>query len=204
MKRKFFSLFLCSMVLVGSVCGCGNNAPPTASSNGAANVTESTVTSEITNKMKEDVSKSTVDGLTEDHIALKINDITLKFPFRVEELSDDFVLTPKMYIESENYTLCDLSSVNNTKICTVFVEGKESDYKDSKIIGIVVDDMNDNISFRGLNNDTMASYIEQYGEPNDQSDNIIEYTWGSINFLIMFDNISKEANYVNLLIINED
>ena len=56
-------------------------------------------------------------------------------------------------------------------------------------------------SFCGLNDDTMTSYIEQYGEPNDQSDTFIEYTWESINFLVTFDDASHKADYVNLLVI---
>ena len=81
------------------------------------------------------------------------------------------------------------------------MQGKEPERMDSEIIGIIVDDMNDGISFCGLNDDTMTSYIEQYGEPNDQSDTFIEYTWESINFLVTFDDASHKADYVNLLVI---
>ena len=108
---------------------------------------------------------------------------------------------PKLYSEPDDYTLCDLSTTYNTVICSVFVQGKEPERMDSEIIGIIVDDMNDGISFCGLNDDTMTSYIEQYGEPNDQSDTFIEYTWESINFLVTFDDASHKADYVNLLVI---
>ena len=143
----------------------------------------------------------TVEALTEDPLGLEINGIALTFPFRVEELSEELILMPKLYSESDNYTLCDLSTTYNTVICSVFVQGKEPERMDSEIIGIIVDDMNDGISFCGLNDDTMTSYIEQYGEPNDQSDTFIEYTWESINFLVTFDDASLKANYVNLLVI---
>lgn len=64
--------------------------------------------------------------------------------------------------------------------------------------------MNDSISFCGLNDDTMTSYIEQYGEPKRQIDNLIDYYWEPISLVVMFDSASQKANYVNLLVIQED
>lgn len=50
----------------------------------------------------------------------------------------------------------------------------------------------------------MDSYIEQYGKPNDERETLIAYTWGQINFLITFENLSQTADYVNLLLLEPD
>lgn len=201
MKKQTIAAFLVLLLAVPLMSGCGKQSEPSDSA--AESAAEESVlpqNSEETGQADTPVAET----LTEDPLVLEINGIALTFPFRVEELGEELVLTPRLYSEPDNYTLCDLSTAYNTAICSVCVEGKNPERKDSEIIGIIVDDMNDSISFRGLNNDTMTSYIEQYGEPNNQSDTLIEYTWEPINFLVMFDSVSHKADYVNLLVIRED
>lgn len=180
-----------------SMIGCGKQNEP---SDIAAE--ESILSRDSEETRKKDTSAA--ETPSEDLLGLEINGTALTFPFRVEELDKELTLTSKLYSESDNYTLCDLSTTDNTVLCSVFVQGKVPERTDSEVVGIIVDDMNDSISFHGLNNDTMTSYIKQYGEPNDQSDTIIEYTWKSIDFIVMFDSESHKANYVNLSVIRKD
>lgn len=193
MKKQAIAAFLV-LLAIPLMSGCGKQSELSNSA------TEESVLSQNSEEIGQE-DTLTVEALTEDPLGLEINGIALTFPFRVEELSEELILMPKLYSEPDNYTLCDLSTTYNTVICSVFVQGKEPERMDSEIIGIIVDDMNDGISFCGLNDDTMTSYIEQYGEPNNQSDTFIEYTWESINFLVTFDDASHKADYVNLLVI---
>lgn len=172
MKKQTIAAFLV-LLSVPFMSGCGKQSE--LSDSAAESVAEESVPSQDSEETGQ-TDTPAAETLTEDPLVLEINGIALTFPFRVEELGEELVLTPRLYSEPDNYTLCDLSTAYNTVICSVFVEGKNPECKDGEIIGIIVDDMNDSISFHGLNNDTMTSYIEQYGEPNDQSDALIEYT----------------------------
>ena len=201
MKKQTIVAFLVLLLSVPLMSGCGKQSE--LSDSAAEFAAKESVLSQDSEETRQ-ADTPADETLTEDPLVLEIDGIALTFPFRVEELGEELVLTPRLYSEPDNYTLCDLSTAYNTVICSVFVEGENPECKNSEIIGIIVDDMNDSISFHGLNNDTMTSYIELYGEPNDQSDTLIEYTWESINFLVMFDSVSNKADYVNLLIIRED
>ena len=149
MKKQAIAAFLV-LLAIPLMSGCGKQSELSNSA------TEESVLSQNSEEIGQE-DTLTVEALTEDPLGLEINGIALTFPFRVEELSEELILMPKLYSEPDNYTLCDLSTTYNTVICSVFVQGKEPERMDSEIIGIIVDDMNDGISFCGMNDDTMTS-----------------------------------------------
>ena len=53
MKRKILSLFLCSMVLSGTICSCGGDVPSESSVDDIISTTESSETSVSTNATEE-------------------------------------------------------------------------------------------------------------------------------------------------------
>lgn len=198
MGRKAYFALPCVFLTVILTAGCVGQSSHTVST------AEGNAASQAARESGQEDSAAS-ENVSEDPIGLEICGIPLSFPFSINDLGDDLLVRSSgLYSESNNYTLCDLSTASGIDICTVFVEGNEPDRKKSRIIGLIVDDMNDSISFRGLNDDPMDSYIEQYGNPNDESETLIAYTWGQINFLITFENLTQTADYVNLLLLEPD
>ena len=89
MKKQAIAAFLV-LLAIPLMSGCGKQSELSNSA------TEESVLSQNSEEIGQE-DTLTVEALTEDPLGLEINGIALTFPFRVEELSEELILMPKLY-----------------------------------------------------------------------------------------------------------
>ena len=159
MKRKILSLFLCSVVLMGTVSGCGTDKSTTN--------TSSTVSETEYKTIKPPKEGWTIESL--------VNTMTffgkeLSFPITLEQLGDDFSIdTTSAVVDTEVNSIITQLKYNDEFVCMISYSGHTS---------IDEIDRNTSIDFLSLNkNEKFGDYFSvnsvSFGTKSDEIVNLL-------------------------------
>ena len=120
MKRKILSLFLCSMMLIGSVCGCNSKTDkPSSSSEVVSTVDESSEAAE--NKGDESFEyNGTFNEEVFNHIIQDINlkGVKISMPCTLANLEDGVTIKDPFFFKEDSMVTYSLS-YNNTHLAEI-------------------------------------------------------------------------------------
>ena len=196
MKRKIFSLFLCSVMLVG----CKNQGEiKTASKSDNDSKSEIQIVSD-----KEDLSESQSFDKSLDFLKkMKFHEMPISFPCKFKDLSDNFTLGNGFYFSETDYTFYDLLYQGN-KVASVGIDGEKTEQNNDKevVVLIIEDEQLANLKIDGASCDVdIDTMIDRLGEPYNKSvgdwKSLVEYISDSVDVVIVFnDNQTNEIMFV--------
>lgn len=196
MKRKIFSLFLCSVMLVG----CKNQGEiKTASKSDNESKSEIQIVSD-----KEDLSESQSFDKSLDFLKkMKFHEVPISFPCKFKELCDNFTLGNGFYFDEADYTFYDLLYQGN-KVASVGIDGEKSEQNNDKevVVLIIEDEQLANLEIDGASCDVdIDTMIDRLGEPYNKSvgDWIsnVDYVTDNLEVSITFkDNQADEIKFL--------
>ncbi len=196
MKRKILSLFLCSVMLAG----CKNQGEiKTLSKSDNDSKSEIQIVSD-----KEDLSESQSFDKSLDFLKkMKFQEVSISFPCKFKDLSDNFTLGNGFYFSETDYTFYDLLYQGN-KVASVGIDGEKTEQNNDKevVVLIIEDEQLANLKIDGASCDVdIDTMIDRLGEPYNKSvgdwKSLVEYISDSVDVAIVFnDNQTNEIMFV--------
>ncbi|MBR6669551.1 MAG: hypothetical protein IKL31_02250 [Ruminococcus sp.] len=218
MKRKILSLFLCSMVLSGTICSCGGDVPSESSVDDIISTTESSETSVSTNATEEITTEPQTEERSEFDFIKTVESTyicgqKLSYPITWGQFDEDFSIdydsasinsekqTISVFVKYQSYDIgifgftgCDsIDSINdNTIINGISVMNKDMDYFEME--KITINDLTLGIDHSQL----FATFGDDYREGVGYNQIIYENDLGKYRFTFN-DNDSLITVGLNIL-----
>ena len=145
MKRKILSLFLCSMMLVGSVCGCSNKTEVPSSSSQVVHVDG---TFDI-----EEVRKNINIKGYEFEVPIKLKDLEKGLKYEMNDYHSDSVRGVDIFKDGELFF-------------EAAVDGAEKKTKQASIFNITIEESDTSIDGITPTVTTKEEVLMRYGEPH--------------------------------------
>ena len=203
MKRKILSLFLYSMMLIGSVCGCNSKTDkPSSSSEVVSTVDESSEAAE--NKADESFEyNGTFNEEVFRHIIqdINLNDIKVSMPRTFADLGEGFAVKYPLVFKEKSMVTYSLE-YNDIKVAQILYyadhELTDKELNELEIPYISISRelfINDNLSVAGINTDSDYTIIDDIlGEPTEMD---FDGNEGCYDYSL------SEKNYVSFFIIDK-
>lgn len=181
MNRIAISFLICAV----GFTGCSDQTVSDIQSQ----VAESSISSTI---IEQENSKTAIPK-----VEIEVGGETLPFPFQYGELDKliDLSDAQTTYFAEAGFTICTVYNV-----CTLFVQGDLSEKASDALVTYI--NINhpekDIFSINGLKDDTMDSYISQFGETYS-TDVLWESSWDHFVLSVLFDKETGKAYDIRLL-----
>lgn len=201
MKRKFISMWLCSLMLAGSVCGCSKDESTVDTSPPSSTVSET----------EHKTMKPPEDGWTIEKIAptIRLSGKSIELPFTVGSLGKDFEFIDNTGVVAYS---------GQEAFVTAFKENENIDDPYQKTIRKIAsyeyytdDNFQNSFTINGIGiGSAKESVIAAFGQPDFQDDTAFEYypnhtksekylvriSFGNLNIVqSMFVNLINEKEY---------
>ncbi len=208
MKRKTLSLFLCSMMLIGSVCGCNSKTDkPSSSSEVVSTVDESSEAAE--NKADESFEyNGTFNEEVFRHIIQDINlkGVKVSMPCTFADLGEGFAVKNPLVFKEKSMVTYSLE-YNDIKVAQILYyadhELTDKEFKELEIPFISINPdlfREDNVSVAGINVESDYKILNDVlGEPTemdfDGNDGYYVYSLSEKNY-VKFNISDKKINSI--------